>query len=228
MAHDKDRFLNLVLHDLKSPLRNILQLGQLAEAQVGAADTAKLTKLMQSQAKLAAQGLDLVTALEVFLKLEQDAQYLPVDLNEVAAEACETLTPMIEDRSANVKIDALPIVQGDPFQLICLFENLIENGLLYNDADKPYLYITHAPAPDGTIQILVGDNGIGVAEKHLEMIFEPLKRLWSVTRYKGVGMGLAICDRITKLHGGQIACTSVAGQGSVFYINFPAITDTDT
>lgn len=221
MADDNDRFLNLLLHDLKSPLRNILQLGQRAEAEIGAADTVTLTKLMRSQAKLAAHSLDLVVALEVFLTLKQDAPHASVCLGEVAAQACQALTSMIEDRKAEVKIEALPIVQGDAQQLVRLFENLITNGLLYNHADQPVLSIRHITASDGTIQITVEDNGIGVREKHLEMIFEPMKRLWGVSRYKGVGMGLAICERIAKLHNGKMACTSVIGQGSVFHIWFP-------
>jgi signal transduction histidine kinase len=76
--------------------------------------------------------------------------------------------------------------------------------------------VTAAPAGDNSWLFAVSDNGIGIAQKHYERIFEPFKRLHGTEKYQGSGLGLATCKKIVERHGGMIRCESRLGEGSSF------------
>ena len=60
------------------------------------------------------------------------------------------------------------------------------------------------------------DNGIGIAEADMEIVFQLFKRLHSKDEYPGTGMGLATCKKIVELLGGSIGVKAAEGGGSVF------------
>ena len=64
------------------------------------------------------------------------------------------------------------------------------------------------------VEIVIGDTGMGIGAAGLKNIFKP----FYTTKNRGVGLGLAICQKIIKEHGGSIRARSQPGRGSVFYI----------
>jgi signal transduction histidine kinase len=71
------------------------------------------------------------------------------------------------------------------------------------------------------VEITVKDNGIGFEEKYQKQIFQPFKRLHTREKYEGIGMGLAICQKIVAHHGGELTAQSTLGRGSIFFIRLP-------
>jgi signal transduction histidine kinase len=67
----------------------------------------------------------------------------------------------------------------------------------------------------------VKDNGIGIAEKDRQRVFEPFKRLHGVGEYEGSGLGLATCKKIVERHGGVIRCESNEVGGTTFRFSLP-------
>ena len=81
------------------------------------------------------------------------------------------------------------------------------------------------PASAGTpavYQLTVQDNGIGFEEEYNEQIFAPFQRLHGRGEYEGTGIGLAVCRKIARRHGGDITVSSAPGQGSTFTVTLPA------
>jgi len=70
-------------------------------------------------------------------------------------------------------------------------------------------------------EILVNDNGIGIDEKHSDRIFKPFERLHGRNKSEGIGMRLALCQKIVTRHGGTISVKSKPDKGATFIITLP-------
>jgi signal transduction histidine kinase len=110
----------------------------------------------------------------------------------------------------------LPEVIGDRSQLVLLLVNLVENAVKYRGTEPPRVVIT-AQSRDDDWLFEVRDNGIGIAPKHQQQVFEIFKRLHDQKHYPGTGLGLAICRRVVGRHGGKIWIESKPGEGTSFF-----------
>ena len=101
-----------------------------------------------------------------------------------------------------------------------LFQNLIENGIKYNESKKPTIQISYTEI-NNYFLITVQDNGIGIQDDYSDKIFEMFTRLHNQDQYKGSGIGLATCQKIATQHGGKIQLESNPQHGSKFTIHLP-------
>jgi signal transduction histidine kinase len=124
--------------------------------------------------------------------------------------------------------DPLPTLLVDATQLEQVFQNLISNGLKYQPrtsdkrVHKPRIHIA-AQAQGDTWCFAVQDNGIGIAPEHRKRIFDVFDRLHTQEEYEGIGIGLAICERIIARYNGRIWVESEVGQGTTFYFTLPRL-----
>jgi signal transduction histidine kinase len=114
-----------------------------------------------------------------------------------------------------------------------LFQNLIGNALKFHRADEPPLVKVSVQSPNGhggypagadaneRCQIMIEDNGIGFDEKYCDRIFAMFQRLHGRHEYEGTGIGLAVCQKIAKRHGGSVTARSTLGKGSTFIVTLP-------
>ena len=103
-----------------------------------------------------------------------------------------------------------------------LFQNLIGNSLKYHEEGVPSIInLTSSRNSDGTWEIRVEDNGIGLEEQYSKIIFRMFERLHGRSEYSGAGIGLAICEKIVKRHHGTIRVKSKVGEGATFFITLP-------
>lgn len=117
-------------------------------------------------------------------------------------------------------------VKGSETQLKRLFDKIIENGIHYGCAEG-YVKIS-LQNTTSWIEVLIEDNGIGIAPEHHERVFERFFRIdqaRSVREGTGTGIGLSIAKRIIELHGGSITLKSELGKGSAFKIVLPTVSD---
>jgi light-regulated signal transduction histidine kinase (bacteriophytochrome) len=164
----------------------------------------------------------LINDLLTFSRVTTQAQSpVAVDLNEVLRGVLSDLEVGIEQAGAHVAIDPLPTVHADPSQMRQLFQNLIGNALKFRrQEDGPQIRV-RAESTGTMHRIIVEDNGIGFEQKYAERIFGIFQRLHGRGEYEGTGIGLAVCQKIVKRHGGEIAATSVPGHGATFVVTLP-------
>ena len=120
-----------------------------------------------------------------------------VDANEVLRRSLGNLKSAIEANEATVTHGNLPSIRIHEFQLELLFQNLIGNAIRYRSAAPPEVHVAAERCADFWT-FSVQDNGIGIDPQYKEHIFGIFKRLHSAAQYAGTGMGLAICERITR------------------------------
>lgn len=143
-----------------------------------------------------------------------------VDLNKLLGVVQDQLAAVLVARHAELIVHQMPTVWGDETRLAQLFQNLISNALKFNDKPVPRVEIG-AQEEDSCWCIWVRDNGIGMKREDVAKIFLPFKRLHSSDRFEGTGIGLALCLKIVRQHGGSIHVESEPGQGTTFYIRWP-------
>jgi signal transduction histidine kinase len=104
-----------------------------------------------------------------------------------------------------------------------LFLNLIGNSLKYRKpAEPPLVRISGGRAEDPAFGFVrISDNGIGFEDKYRDRIFLLFQRLHRRDEYDGTGIGLAICRKIARRHGGEISASGAPGVGSVFTVTLP-------
>jgi len=214
-------FTHVVAHDLKEPLRTI-------SAYVGFLQSDH-PDLMDGEPAVYVRAIDrcarhlheLITDLLRFAELEQkQAELAPIGLERLVVQAQELLEGAIQGSGAVVTVhDPLPRVMGSESRLLMLLQNLISNGIKFNESAPPRIDIGLAAEPGpGLVKLYVKDNGIGISPEYQAQIFEIFERLHSRTEYPGTGAGLAIVQRIAQSHGGAIEVESDEGQGATFFV----------
>jgi two-component system, OmpR family, sensor kinase len=156
----------------------------------------------------------------------------PVAIHTLVADVLGWLAPIAHERGVHLALEGDPIVvPGDAEQLREALNNVLANAILYNKAGGSVTVSTRAI--DNVARIEVVDTGIGMPAEAIPHVFD---RFFRVDRSRsrdgqtqaalsgGSGLGLSIARAIVTAHGGDIACTSEPGTGSVFVISLPLLT----
>jgi PAS domain S-box-containing protein len=220
-----EQFAYIASHDLQEPLRKIMAFGDRLHSHIVTnLDETGADYLARMQG--AAQRMQhLIEALLQYSRITtRDHPHRPVKLATILDNVYSDLETRIEQLGAEVTISEMPTVMGDATQLEQLFLNLIGNALKYHKQDSPpRVELVAEFLDENRVAIHVSDNGIGFKEQYLERIFQPFQRLHARHEYEGTGIGLALCDKIVRRHGGAIIATSKSGEGSVFSVTLPLI-----
>ena len=140
--------------------------------------------------------------------------------DEALDDAIRNLLSIINDSGAIVTREPLPIVTGDPVQLIRLFQNLLVNSIKYRSNEPPRIHV-RAEMNESEWTISVRDNGIGIEPQYAEKVFGIFRVLQARDKSSGSGIGLAICRKIVSRHGGRIWVQSQLGEGATFRFTLP-------
>ncbi len=211
-----------IAHEIRNPLGAINTSVEVLRSslQLGGDDRDLMQIIMEET-----QRLDrIVTDFLQFARLNR-VRFQPLDVNRVIRDTLLLLKGVLPGELVlSVVLDeALPSTFGDADQLRQVMINMIVNGAEAVPKPGGRLSITTKYAENeqakSSIQIIIRDNGQGIEHKYLDKIFKP----FFSTKEKGVGMGLAICERIVHNHGGDISVTSRIGYGTCFSILLPII-----
>jgi len=215
-------FTYIASHDLGEPLRKVETFGNLLMAKKAERLDDEGKDFISRMTGAATRMKELIDALLRYSRVEtQGRDPVPVNLNNIAQTVASDLEVSIKKTGAHVEIGPLPVINGDPYQLRQLFQNLLSNSLKYCRSEVKPLVKIHGDEQDGMCTISVEDNGIGFEEKYLEKIFQPFQRLHGRNEYPGIGIGLAACKKIVERHRGTITASSIPGKGSIFIVTLP-------
>ncbi|MEM6644810.1 MAG: PAS domain S-box protein [Bacteroidota bacterium] len=218
-----ERFAYVSSHDLQEPLRTIHSFTDLFVQRYGDQIDERGQEYLGFVTDGTRRMRALIDDLLAYSRLRGvQLTVTDVDLNGVLDEVQHALHAAIDERKALITTDVLPTLRADAGQIELLLQNLISNALKFQQpGQQPVIHVA-AQRDGGYWAISVQDNGIGIKPDYFEQIFEMFKRLHTREDYAGTGIGLAICLRIARRHGGTLRVASAPGEGSTFTFTIPA------
>ena len=211
-------------HELNQPLTAILSNAQsgLHLLNKPEPDAAELREILDDIVHDDQRAGDIIRHLRSLLR-KSELDYQSLDLNDIILEIIGLIRSdaLIKNVSIALRLASdLPPVRGDRIQLQQLMLNLTINAL---DAMKEApgsgrrLDISTTLLNASSVQVAVQDSGTGIPPERLDKVFEP----FNTDKSYGMGMGLAICRSIARLHGGQLTAENNAGPGATFRFVLP-------
>jgi signal transduction histidine kinase len=216
-----EQFTYLTNHDLQEPLRTITYFTQLIRDDYSGKLDEDGNKHIEFIHDAALRMSNLVKGLFDYSLLGKTRTLGLVDCNKIVDIVLIDLAKYIKESNAQITVGKLPVLYGYETELRLLFQNLITNAIKFHDMGViPEINIS-AEIIENEYLFKIKDNGIGINEKHKAKIFTIFQRAVKRKEYEGIGIGLALCNKITELHGGKIWVESKIGAGSVFMFTIP-------
>ncbi|MBL8270493.1 MAG: hypothetical protein JNL55_29095 [Steroidobacter sp.] len=151
----------------------------------------------------------------------------PVDLNSVAAEVVQELQQQYPEQRVHFNIDCGPAIHADPRLMRSLVFNLLGNAWKYTShSERPAVTLTRVQDDAGPA-FVVKDNGVGFDMNFAQHLFEPFRRMHTMSEFPGVGIGLATSARIVQRYEGRIWAESTVGHGAAFHFTLPQASATE-
>jgi two-component system sensor histidine kinase VanS len=219
---EQRRFAANASHELRTPLAITHTLLDVARKDPSRSNG----DLVERLHRVNTRAIDLTEALLLLSRADQRSfAREPVDLSLIAEEAAETLLPLAEERGATIEASGDPApTTGSPALLLQLATNLVHNAIVHNLADDGTVSVTTSVGPEA-VALTVENTGPTLTPQLLSTLAEPFQRGSTRIRadHAGVGLGLAIVQRITEAHDGTLTLTPRAGGGLQVTVRLPIV-----
>jgi len=209
-----DEFVYIVSHDLKAPLRGISSLANFIEDDLGANPNPAIKETLNMLKSRCSRMQNLIDAILHYSRMG-NTKGTPeaVDVNELLKNILDMISP-----PPNVKItlqENMPVVMGEKIKLHEIFQNLISNGIKYNNKEQGAVNVSFKDLGESH-EFAITDNGAGIKEEHHEKIFGIFQTLQPKDKVESTGIGLTIVKKLVEQQGGKVMIESKLGEGSVF------------
>lgn len=222
----KSNFLNLVTHDLKTPVARIQGLAEMVQrrhaGRLGEEDTNAFRQIFKSTDELNR----FITGILELSKIESNRLSLQLeqkDVNSLVEAAAESLRPIASNKRIRLTLNLEPMfpIKIDPRLIQKVIVNVIDNAIKYSDDGKEVRVSTREVGE--RVEISVADEGIGMSAHEIENLFSRFYRAKndSTATHKGHGLGLYLTKYFVEAHEGEVRVESAPGRGSVFSILLP-------
>ncbi|MDY0151181.1 MAG: ATP-binding protein [Candidatus Cloacimonas sp.] len=211
-------FAYSVSHDLRSPLRGIDGWSQALLEDFGAElnETAKgYLDRIRSEAQRMYDLIDALLKLSRISKREVNVE--SVNLSVIAAALVAKQRELYPQRKVVVNIQPDVIVSGDKIMLETLMDNLMDNAWKFSGQKDVAQIDFGTIITEGDHVCFLQDNGVGFNKSYARNLFGVFQRMHRPADFPGIGIGLAIAQRIILRHGGSIWVESAMNEGATFY-----------
>jgi signal transduction histidine kinase len=220
-ADQQQNFMMAVTHELKTPIAiSHLNIETLLKREL---DTTQQLKLLEATLKETKRLDHLSTNILLTAQLDMgqyEANKQLVNVSELLRQNIKSFQERYPSRICNTMVEDAMEIQGEPLLIQLLINNLIDNANKYAPVTEP-IYI-HLQSHQNTIQLIIKDQGPGIAAMDRNKVFEKFYRVGAETTRttKGSGLGLYLCKRIAEFHNATIQLTTNKPTGSIFTVTF--------
>jgi signal transduction histidine kinase/CheY-like chemotaxis protein len=218
----KSDFLAVMSHEIRTPLNAVIGMSELLSLESLAPEHQEQVSLIHDNGR---NLLALINDILDFSKIEAGKLQLEHEIFDPADLLQSTLRSFEAQQAPNgvrMRMQLAPLPQwvvGDRLRLRQVLTNLIGNAVKFTPHGEVCLEAEAHETTDGwRLQVRVVDSGIGMSTDQQMRLFQPFSQADASTsrHFGGTGLGLAICHRLVQEMGGEIACDSIPGVGSVF------------
>ena len=220
-ADQQQNFMMAVTHELKTPIAiSHLNIETLLKRDL---DSSQQLKLLEATLKETKRLDSLSTNILLTAQLDMgqyEANKQLVNVSELLRQNIKSFQERYPSRICNTMVEDTMEIQGEPLLIQLLINNLIDNANKYATVTEP-IYI-HLQSHQNMIQLIVKDQGPGIAAMDKNKVFEKFYRVGAETTRttKGSGLGLYLCKRIAEFHNATIQLTTNTPTGSIFTVTF--------
>lgn len=218
----KNDFMGIAAHEVKNPMTVVKLNAELQEIAIENKNYQQVTKhntVIKENTKKVFRLLDEVMNFSGFESALLHLNYTDFNLCMAIESALFTFSASYKN-PVEVKGDTQTIVQADRSRIEQVLTNLFSNAAKYSPYNS--VITINCTTQDDVVTISVADNGVGIPEKELGLLFNKFHRVKTTyNKTKGYGLGLYICAEIIKVHKGKIGVESKEGEGSVFWFSLP-------
>ncbi len=226
----RNNFISIASHELKTPLTSLMLQAQLRKRNLnkGAQVTftsEQLGKMFDTDEKQLERITHLIDDMLDISRISTGKLSISLerfDLCELVQELVERTHDQFETAGCPITVDVCEPVSGnwDQFRIEQVIMNLLTNAMRYGGKKPISLQVKSL---NGKAQIIVRDQGLGIAKENHERIFQMFERAISENEVSGLGLGLYIASQILKSHQGTIRLESELGQGATFFVELPTL-----
>ena len=223
-AEVKNLFINVLAHELRNPLTAIVVSSDMLQENENMQEDIKdrLASNINTSAKLLTRRLEELLDLARYSKGSIELKEQNTGILDYLQQVIARFSPSLENRQQVLKVE-IPEDLGsayiDQSRLEQVIINLLSNAGKYS-AEKSEIRV-RAGRDSGILFFEVTDQGIGISPDDQSKLFQPYYRAVKNQGIAGIGLGLAISNKIVEAHGGKIKIISQPGRGSTFRVEIP-------
>ena len=224
----RDQFLSIATHELKTPLTSLHSLLQLMVTRAQSDPSCSCLDIVKKAQAQSARMLKLTEFLLDLSQINMDRIHLraeATDLVQITHEALDRLESEIQVSGCEVSLISPKELPGrwDRARLQEVIVNLLSNALKYGKSRPIRIRIDTEPGEGGKAfaDFAIEDRGPGIDPQDHARIFKPYERAASSLDQQGHGLGLYIVRQVLNAHGGTIGVNSAPGEGACFHFKIP-------
>jgi len=223
LIQDLDAFSHTVAHDLKNMLSSIVSASSLIQWGIDEMPKHELLEINELIGQSATKTMYITSELLTLASVrQQEIKLVAVNMQKVVLDSMFRLKDMIREKDAKIMLpDNWPEVLGYDAWVEEIWINYISNAIKYGGT-PPIIQIGSDIMPDDRVKFWIKDNGKGLSESEITLLFNKFTRLDTI-RAEGHGLGLSIVKRIAEKLNGEVGVESenTPGKGSTFYFILP-------
>ncbi|MBN1924866.1 MAG: ATP-binding protein [Prolixibacteraceae bacterium] len=222
----KNKFFQIIAHDLKNPVSSTTQLIELLKIKYSSFTKKQTGEIIELAYKSINSTLDLLDDLLIWARSQTNKinyEFETLNLNTLIESEILRLNPQIINKKIIIKnnVPKKIVVFADSYSLKTIFRNLISNAIKFSYKEGSIK--VGCNIRENELECYVKDNGTGMPEKTVKNLFK-ISNIQSGTGTegeKGTGLGLNLCKEFVKVHGGTIWVESEPEKGSTFFFTLP-------
>ena len=227
---DKDLFISILAHDLRSPFNTLLGLSELLTEDIRQYDIDEIENIVNHINKSAQNTYNLLEDILMWARTQSGKiPFKPQKLSftDICKDILEILKPNANAKNITINYSAADEINvfADIDMLKTVLRNLVSNAIKFTNKDGAINI--NAEENSGNVTISVSDNGIGITPDNLAKLFDISQVLTTTgtAEETGTGLGLLLCKEFVEKHGGKIWVESEIGKGSDFKFTLPIFTE---